>query len=179
MVPRRDPVTERLVGMLLTKVTAANFRAFRHAEITIPQAGLVLIAGANNTGKTALLSALDVIAGNSGDITSVRHADADGPAQVTGTFSLGRAERAELGRQGQQRDADDMPASLDFVFAEYEGLRIQGHPELGLTEIRGDWPSFGMQTLARLTTDSADGRPSMEVQSLLSSTTVRRDAKRS
>jgi len=163
MALHREPITERLDSMLLTRVSLTNFRAFRRAEIRIPQAGLVLIAGANNAGKTALLSALDVIGGNSGDITSVRHAGADGPAQVMGTFSLTQAEQGSLGTQ--LRD-DELPASVDFVFAQREALRIQGHAELGLTEIRGNWPLYATQVLARLTTDSP-GTPSAEVLSLL------------
>lgn len=159
--------------MLLTKVIVDNFRAFRYAEITIPQAGLVLLAGANNTGKTALLSAFDVIAGDSGDITSVRHAGADAPPQVTGTFALSLAEQLELlahTPHGESLFASETLTTLDFVFAQHEVLRSQDDSQLGLTEIRGDWPSHGMQTLARLTTDTP-GSTTAEVLSALSGDT--------
>jgi predicted ATP-dependent endonuclease of OLD family len=56
----------------LKRVEMENFRAFRHAEMGLPDDGLVLLAGANNSGKSALLSAYDVIAGNAGDTAALR-----------------------------------------------------------------------------------------------------------
>jgi len=161
--------------MFLTAVNVDNFRAFQHAEITIPQAGLVLIAGANNTGKTALLSAFDVIAGDSGDLTSVQHAGTDATPQVTGTFELSRAEQASLlahFARGEGSFADEALTALDFVFAQHPVHRSQGDSQLGLTEIRGDWPPYGTHILARLTTDTL-GTTSMDVLSAPSSDVAR------
>jgi len=51
-----------------------NYRAFRHAEMTLPEEGLVLVAGANNSGESALLSAFDVVAGSIDEAGSRRQA---------------------------------------------------------------------------------------------------------
>jgi hypothetical protein len=137
----------------LSGVVVDNFRAFGHAEMSLPEAGLVLLTGANNTGKTALLSAFGVIAGDTGDTTSLQHASGDGPAQVTARFSLSQAERASLLANTSRREewlAGGAIPSLDFLFAENEALRMQGQAGLGLTQIRADWPAHGMQTLAAL-----------------------------
>ena len=75
---------------------ARNCRAFSHAELALPDAGLVLIAGANNSRKTSLLSALDVIAGDSGDVTSLRHDGAAAESVVTASFALDDEEREFL-----------------------------------------------------------------------------------
>jgi hypothetical protein len=121
--------------MWLHSVILDDFRAFEHAEMTLPEAGLVLVAGANNTGKTALLSSLDVVAGDSGDITSVLHAGSDGPAQVTARFHLSQAERERLLAGSSRRDewlASGAVTSLDFMFAEDDALRMSGQTGLGL-----------------------------------------------
>lgn len=47
--------------MRVRHVQLENFRAFHSAEIRLPGNGLVLVAGANNAGKTALLSAFDAM----------------------------------------------------------------------------------------------------------------------
>jgi AAA ATPase domain len=164
----------RLAVMWLRSVAVDNFRAFRRAEILLPEAGLVLIAGANNTGKTALLSALDVIAGDSGDTTSLRHAGGDGPAQVTARFCLSHDERASVLARSPRREQlliDGAVAFLDFVFTENELLRRQGQPGLGLTEICGDLPPHGIQTFARLDADGGSGQTSVSVESVLTSDT--------
>jgi hypothetical protein len=136
----------------LSSVVIDNFRAFRHAEMSLPEAGLVLLAGANNTGKTASLSAFDVIAGDTGDTTSLQHASGDGPAQVTGQV-LSLTSRASLlaitFAAGEWLASGAIP-SLDFLFAENEALRMQGQLGLGLTGILSNWPPHGTQTLAAL-----------------------------
>jgi predicted ATPase len=123
-----------------------NFRAFRHAEIRLPETGLVLIAGANNSGKSALLSALDVITGNVGDVTSVRHAAAARSARVTAIFDLDGSERETVlsrASDGQSLLAGGALARLQFVYKEGQG---QG---LRLVEVLGDWPGEGLQPLVR------------------------------
>jgi DNA repair ATPase RecN len=82
--------------MRLRHLQLENFRAFRNAEIRFPGTGLVLVTGPNNAGKTALLSSLDVLAGISGDLTSLRHGGSQEPARVLGTFDLDEAERAAI-----------------------------------------------------------------------------------
>ena len=119
--------------------------------MSLPEAGLVLLAGANNTGKTASLSAFDVIAGDTGDTTSLQHASGDGPAQVTARFSLtSRASLLAITSRREEWLASGAIPSLDFLFAENEALRMQGQLGLGLTGILSNWPPHGTQTLAAL-----------------------------
>ena len=49
--------------MRLTHVEVQDYRAFHQAAFDIPENGLVVVVGPNNAGKSALLSALDVVAG--------------------------------------------------------------------------------------------------------------------
>jgi predicted ATPase len=47
----------------LSRLELSDFRAFRFASLDFDEHGLVLVTGPNNVGKSALLSALDVVAG--------------------------------------------------------------------------------------------------------------------
>ena len=80
---RRSPC--QTLRMHLLDLDVQNFRAFRAASLRLAVSGPVLIAGANNAGKTALLSAIDAVAGINQDPTSLRHLGSDSPAQVTAT----------------------------------------------------------------------------------------------
>jgi hypothetical protein len=44
----------------LCELAVKNFRAFGQALVRLPGQGLVLVAGANNSGKSSLLPGLDV-----------------------------------------------------------------------------------------------------------------------
>ena len=161
----------RMALVFLTGVTMDNFRAFGHAEVSFPPAGLVLLAGANNTGKTAFLSALDVIAGDSGDLDSVRHAGADAPPQVKARFSLASSELDLLlssSPRPEQLLRDKVLTSLEFVFAQDDTFSLFGHRELGLTEVRGDRPAIGPVTVAKLVMRSA-GQTGVEFLQTLTS----------
>lgn len=72
-----------------------NFRAFAHAELAVPDSGPLLVAGANNAGKSALLSAIDVIATGEQVPESV-HYGATGPTSIAATFALDDDERDAL-----------------------------------------------------------------------------------
>src|SRR5260370_39391847 len=74
--------------MDLREIEVRNFRAFESASIRLPAHGLVLVAGANNAGKSALLSALDVVAGIAPDIQSWTRKRSADPARVAAEFSL-------------------------------------------------------------------------------------------
>jgi predicted ATP-dependent endonuclease of OLD family len=50
--------------LYLRNLELSEFRAFRTATIEFPAAGVVVVAGANNTGKSALLSALEATMGS-------------------------------------------------------------------------------------------------------------------
>ena len=78
--------------MHLSQVQLTNYRAFSTAVLTLPPAGVVLITGANNSGKSALLSALDAtLRGIS--YPNMGYAGTTEP-QVTLRFSLEEDERA-------------------------------------------------------------------------------------
>src|SRR5689334_13739315 len=109
--------------MRLRYVAVENFRAFRSAEIRFPGTGLVLIAGPNNAGKTALLSALDTLAGDNGDISSLRHAGAQAPARLAAIFDLDEADRTpilESARGGQELLRSGVLASLEFIYEQWD-----------------------------------------------------------
>src|SRR5260370_9424290 len=139
----------------LCELAVENFRVFRQAPVPLPAAGLVLVAGANNSGKSSLLSGLDVVAGSPGETASLRHAGTDGTIRVTATFHLGDDERAAFLNALPSNNAMLVPpeamTQLQYVFEERDG---QGP---GLVEIRGHWPSLGMPPLAQLRWD-ADSR---------------------
>lgn len=79
----------------LRRLELQNFLPYRSATIGLPSTGLVFIAGPNNAGKTALLSAFDVVAGEKGT-RNWRFAGASEPAKVQATFSLTDDERDEI-----------------------------------------------------------------------------------
>ena len=148
--------------MRLQRVLTDNFRAFEHAELRLPDDGLVLVAGANNSGKSALLSAFDVVAGDSGDTTALGHAGGGVPPQVTAAFALEDRERVAVLAKVATRDellADGAVETLEFLFGKMQNQSAQ--PGLVLTEIRGEWPSHGMIPLIR--TRVENGRAILEV----------------
>jgi energy-coupling factor transporter ATP-binding protein EcfA2 len=129
--------------LYLDRVDLRNFRAFRHASINLPESGLVLLAGANNTGKSALLSALDVVAGR-GTPPRVRHADASEPAEVCARFVLSEAERERL--LGKVTDAALHDGAFSWV--EWRFTEDQ-NPSLFPIELRAPWPGHRTITVAR------------------------------
>jgi hypothetical protein len=81
--------------MKMRKLVLRNFRAFKEASVDFPSSGVLMLAGANNSGKTALLSGIDAMLGsNLGPETP--HYGSDGPAQIEARFALGDAERDAL-----------------------------------------------------------------------------------
>jgi predicted ATPase len=80
-------------GMRITRLELRNYRAFDEAVIEPPASGLVLVAGQNNAGKSALLSAFDVVAGRDPGVP-VRFHGATVPARIVVEFELSTADRA-------------------------------------------------------------------------------------
>lgn len=151
----------------LRSVEMENYRAFRRALLRLPQDGPVLVAGANNSGKSSLLSGLDVLAGSPGDTEALRHAGAPDLARVTGTFVLADDERAVVlagTPDHSQLLASGAVAQLHFVFEERQG---QGP---GLIEIRGEWPGSTTPTLARIRWDAEQDVHQVEAVSALGGT---------
>lgn len=133
--------------MRVRHVQLENFRAFHSAEMRLPRNGLVLVAGANNVGKTALLSGFDVIAGDDGDVTSLRHGGSEEPARLRATFDLDEGERAAILQNALAGDTlldAGVLLSIQFV---YEQVENQG---LKVREVLANWPPLGLQPLARL-----------------------------
>lgn len=145
--------------MWLRQVVVENFRAFQHARFALPEHGLVLVAGANNAGKSALLSALDVIAGIEAG-SAFRHAAASGPAILTATFELDDRARAGLLHRLAGRDellAAGALKSVELVMEERRGRSPK------VVEVRGDWPSRGMSTLGIASWDSVQNQGAIQV----------------
>src|SRR6267154_2345808 len=88
--------------MKISKFTLRNFRAFKEASVDFPSSGVLMIAGANNSGKTALLSGIDAMLGsNLGPETP--HYGSDGPVQIEARFTLDDGERdAPLSTAGNE-----------------------------------------------------------------------------
>ena len=74
--------------VLLRELAVENFRPFEATSVRLPDSGLVLVAGAINAGKSALLSALDLVAGIGLDTTAWRRAGSSEHARVSATFDL-------------------------------------------------------------------------------------------
>ena len=73
--------------MHLSELKIANFLAYEAAELPLAPQGLVLVIGPNNAGKSALLAALDVVAGTAQG-GNWRRAGSTEPARVTATFTI-------------------------------------------------------------------------------------------
>jgi predicted ATPase len=73
--------------MHLTELKIANFLAYEQAELPLGPHGLVLVIGPNNAGKSALLAALDVVAGTAQG-GNWRRAGSTEFARVTATFTI-------------------------------------------------------------------------------------------
>src|SRR4051794_34595646 len=75
------------LAMHLTELKLANFLAYEQAELPLGPHGLVLVIGPNNSGKSALLAALDVVAGTAQG-GNWRRAGSTELARVTATFAI-------------------------------------------------------------------------------------------
>jgi predicted ATP-dependent endonuclease of OLD family len=105
--------------MKLSKLELQNFRAFEHATVTFPDSGVLMIAGANNSGKSALLSGIDAIVGQGfGDET--QHYGSQGPAQIEAVFTLDDEERQQLLKEVRSGIELDAFKEVNWKF-EYSG----------------------------------------------------------
>jgi predicted ATPase len=104
----------------LTKLAVHNFRAFVQAALELPADGVVFVAGPNNSGKSALLSALDIVAGvKPGE--RMNRINANG-AMIQATFEMSESERlAILGTSPFAADWLNSPAlsSVQYTFEQY------------------------------------------------------------
>jgi energy-coupling factor transporter ATP-binding protein EcfA2 len=128
-----------------------NYRAFRKAEVRFPEAGLVLVAGPNNAGKTALLSALDALAGDHGDLAALRHGASEEPAELSATFELTQADRAAIlgnAMDGLRLLKAGALSSLQYRFEQWQDQ------SLVLREVVGTWPNGDLRPLAQAQLDT-------------------------
>jgi energy-coupling factor transporter ATP-binding protein EcfA2 len=100
-----------------------NFRAFRSAFLDLSPNSLTLVAGPNNVGKSALLSALDVVARVESPVTS-RHAGGD-PCRIWARWQLTDDERYSL--LGTTSNTDSLMEQgaaswLEWEFGEFHDL---------------------------------------------------------
>ncbi|SDN46775.1 AAA family ATPase [Geodermatophilus sp. DSM 45219] len=140
--------------MRLEHVTLRHFRAFSEVGWELPSTGLILIAGANNTGKSALLSGLDVVTGTRVPEVA-RHAGSKDPAEVVARFALSDEDRAALlGRsaEGQRLIAQ---GALSWI-----NLRFSESSDFTVTDIVGPLPDRdSVKTLAATTPDTLEAVP--------------------
>jgi predicted ATPase len=123
-------------ALYLRSLELSEFRAFRTATLDLPAAGVVAVAGANNTGKSALLSALDVVRGNYGIAGSLtRHAAATSPARIRARFELTAEERRRLLEQVEDRLIRRSDA---LSWLEWHFIQIQGDALLA-AELHAAW----------------------------------------
>lgn len=105
----------------LVNIRGEDFRGYRNFSIDLRGEGLFLVAGPTNSGKSALLSALDVIAGVETP-ASARHAHGE-HARIFARWSLTPEERAELLSGSSETEAlladPEMASWLELVFSEH------------------------------------------------------------
>jgi hypothetical protein len=103
--------------------------------LTLPRTGLVLLVGANNSGKSALLSALDLVV-RGGTPTMPRHAGVSEPARVEATLVLSVDEQEQL-LQASGLSATDRMVAFQWV----EWHFVEAPPGvLQALELHASWP---------------------------------------
>src|SRR5687768_6655438 len=111
--------------MHLTRLDLMNFRAFPRASISFLPDGLTLIAGPNNSGKSALLSAVELLRNNGGG-DGWLHSGAE-EFVVTAEFQLTDEDRRALLRGlGNVNDLEDWLRSPAFRSVEWTFHYVRG-----------------------------------------------------
>src|ERR1035437_10243356 len=140
--------------VLLRELAVENFRPFGATSVRVPSSGLVLVAGAINAGKSALLSALDVVAGIGSDTTAWRRAGSSEPARISATFDLSAEDKLALSPTGlHEVGSVDLSRvnQLKLVFEEQAG----SHPLLA--HVLASWQDG--EFLQLMTTGPREGDP--------------------
>ena len=81
--------------MRLDSIELTSFRAFRDAKLELAPRGVTLIVGANNSGKSSLLSAIDVLLGIDPP-RPIENTAAGVPARIVATFTPSEEEREKV-----------------------------------------------------------------------------------
>jgi predicted ATPase len=137
--------------MKLVRLTLDSYRAFDFADVKIPESGITLIAGSNNSGKTAFLSAIDFV--GRGDRYPDEHNLATGrPARIEARFRLSADESSKLLRStiGHSSFSSTTLQEVSWRFSELRGT-------LTATEIVTWWSPGDEIVLARITPVESNG----------------------
>ncbi|MDQ0685280.1 putative ATPase [Streptomyces achromogenes] len=137
--------------MELRHVSIENFRAFSRAEWDLPATGLILVAGANNSGKSSLLSSLDVIAGTMGYEPGLGYRNARSAAEpvVKATFVMADARRRRM--LSMLRGVPQRVIDSDRAFKEVEFIFRKGTDAgFSVAEIRASWATSEKVSVARI-----------------------------
>jgi len=135
--------------MFLERLEVNDFRPYKSAELRLPSSGLVLLVGANNAGKSALLSAFDVVAGQAPP-AAPRRVGAETSAHVTAEFRLTDADRIRVAQASPH--GDDLVEAGAFRTLE---LVFRDRPQGGMpafearTQLGPEQPfeMFGVETV--------------------------------
>lgn len=156
--------------MWLERLRLSAFRAFGEAEVTFGPVGLTLIAGANNSGKSAILAAIDTLT-LSYPPSPVANTACQGPALVEATFVVdgdlrgnvlagATTERAEGHAFRRLRatlgwTADGMPVWRELAATLDDGA----WGAFGALEVDADGQLLRVADLARWAQDAPHGSP--------------------
>ncbi len=110
--------------MFLERIELRNFRAYQSAQLTLGPAGLTVLTGPNNSGKTAFLSALDMVGGQQVE-GPLRFAGGTEEPEIRAFYSFGSAERRRLAETvdaARRQEAEEALAGAVFTLGEgYDG----------------------------------------------------------
>ncbi len=135
--------------VFLKQIAVKNFKPFKEATLMLPPTGIVLLVGPNNSGKTALLSTLDLLMGNLPDSpTTVRHMAGAEPAEVRARFVLSTDERKEIFARADAYEPQEwlqtpMLSEIEYVFSDGSGVMLA-------TEILVELPTKKMAVVGKV-----------------------------
>ena len=119
--------------MFLVSLALENFRAYPEAELDLGVRGVVIVTGANNAGKTALLAALDMVGGLTIE-APLRFAGAPKPAVVRARFEFSDSERQALAARLELPARDQ--AAAEYMGALYTLTEVEDpYQRLAITEV--------------------------------------------
>lgn len=127
----------------LEQVKLEEFRAFRRASFDVPKDGLLLVTGPNNSGKSALLSALDVLGGQL-QIPAAPHASGQ-TSSISFRFKLDENERRSL-IGNINTDSHFKAGAAEWIEWQYSYIQGAFHPAI----VRVAWPGGDGLIIARL-----------------------------
>jgi AAA domain, putative AbiEii toxin, Type IV TA system len=133
--------------MDLVRIQFRSFKGYERADVRFPSTGIVLLVGPNNSGKSAFLSGIDILAGLDFDLPRPEQ------AAVQGTFLLTHEERAELIGDSARSDSWLSSRTAESVRLTFSSM-LGG---MGVTAVEISGPSGGLDQVAEIAsqTDSS------------------------